>query len=86
MFYSVNSFDSWVLRCRGTFFVRTAAMNVSHAILGGLSVLAMLVDNTLWKVRRNFFIGVRRSWPANKSATKRAVWRPKQRLQPPSLR
>lgn len=61
MFYSVNSFDSWVLRCRGTFFVRTAAMNVSHAILGGVSVLARLIGNTLWKVRRNFFIGMRRS-------------------------
>ncbi len=40
----------------------TGSAGIHHAILGGISVLAVLMGNVLGKVRRNFFIGIRTPW------------------------
>jgi uncharacterized membrane protein len=37
-------------------------LDVSRAILGGVSLLVALLGNVLGKVRRNFYIGVRTPW------------------------
>jgi uncharacterized membrane protein len=38
------------------------ALDISRAIVGGVSLLFALMGNVLGKVRRNFFIGVRTPW------------------------
>lgn len=40
----------------------TGHLDVSGAILGGLSVLIVFIGNVMGKVRRNFFIGIRTPW------------------------
>lgn len=40
----------------------TGSVDIHRAILGGVSVLTVLIGNVLGKVRRNFFIGVRTPW------------------------
>ena len=37
-------------------------LDVSRAVLGGISLLLALMGNVLGKVRRNFYIGVRTPW------------------------
>ncbi len=37
-------------------------VNVGRAILGGLSLLFILMGNVMGKIRRNFYIGVRTPW------------------------
>ena len=40
----------------------TGRLDVSGAILGGVSVLTLVIGNVMGKVRRNFFIGIRTPW------------------------
>jgi len=40
----------------------TGRLDVSGAILGGVSVLIVFIGNLMGKVRRNFFIGIRTPW------------------------
>ena len=40
----------------------TGSVDINRALLGGISVLTVLIGNVLGKVRRNFFIGVRTPW------------------------
>ena len=37
-------------------------LNITRAVLGGVSVLIILLGNVLGKLRRNFFIGIRTPW------------------------
>ena len=37
-------------------------MNITRAVLGGVSVLIILLGNVLGKLRRNFFVGIRTPW------------------------
>ncbi len=37
-------------------------VDTARAILGGISVLVVLIGNVMGKVRRNFFIGIRTPW------------------------
>jgi len=37
-------------------------VDVSRAVMGGVSLLIALLGNVLGKVRRNFFVGVRTPW------------------------
>jgi uncharacterized membrane protein len=38
------------------------AVDVSRALMGGISLLIALLGNVMGKVRRNFFVGVRTPW------------------------
>lgn len=38
------------------------SVDIHRSILGGISVLVVLMGNVLGKVRRNFFIGIRTPW------------------------
>jgi uncharacterized membrane protein len=40
----------------------TGHVDVSSALLGGVSVLLVFIGNLMGKVRRNFFIGIRTPW------------------------
>jgi uncharacterized membrane protein len=40
----------------------TGHLDVSGAVLGGVSVLFVILGNVMGKVRRNFFIGIRTPW------------------------
>jgi immunity protein, SdpI family len=40
----------------------TGRLDVTGAILGGVSVLLIVIGNVMGKVRRNFFIGIRTPW------------------------
>ncbi|HXS53958.1 MAG TPA: SdpI family protein [Usitatibacter sp.] len=40
----------------------TGHVDVSAALLGGVSVLLVFIGNLMGKVRRNFFIGIRTPW------------------------
>jgi uncharacterized membrane protein len=44
--------------------------NIGQAILGGLSLLWMLIGNVMGKIRRNFFIGIKTPW----ALTNDRVW------------
>lgn len=40
----------------------TGHLDVSGALLGGVSVMIVVIGNVMGKVRRNFFIGIRTPW------------------------
>ncbi|HEX3096398.1 MAG TPA: SdpI family protein [Usitatibacter sp.] len=54
----------------------TGHLDVSGALLGGVSVLVVVLGNVMGKVRRNFFIGIRTPW----TLASERVWHATHRL------
>ena len=54
----------------------TGDVDVSGALLGGVSVLIVVLGNVMGKVRRNFFIGIRTPW----TLASERVWHATHRL------
>jgi uncharacterized membrane protein len=54
----------------------TGDIDVSGALLGGVSVLVVVLGNLMGKVRRNFFIGIRTPW----TLASERVWHATHRL------
>jgi uncharacterized membrane protein len=63
------------------FAALTGHVDVSSALLGGVSVLLVFVGNLMGKVRRNFFIGIRTPW----TLASERVWHDTHRLAGKSL-
>lgn len=59
----------------------TGDLDVSAALLGGVSVLIVVIGNVMGKVRRNFFIGIRTPW----TLASERVWHATHRLAAKSM-
>jgi uncharacterized membrane protein len=59
----------------------TGHLDVSGALLGGVSVLIVVLGNVMGKVRRNFFIGIRTPW----TLASERVWHATHRLAAKSM-